>query len=59
MANIQGQSGELSMTVQVVRKATGKVETYEVRGGATREQVDEIKKAGLPVIEEDKRGRNP
>lgn len=30
MAHLQGQLGELKMTVQIVRKETGKVEEYEL-----------------------------
>jgi hypothetical protein len=30
MSNLQGQRGELGMTVTIKRKATGKVETYQL-----------------------------
>ena len=36
--DLRGQPGELRMTVQVMRKETGKVETYELMGRATPEQ---------------------
>jgi hypothetical protein len=32
MAELQGQPGELRLTVEVKRAATGKVETYELIG---------------------------
>lgn len=32
MADLQGQPGELRMTIQVTRAETGEVETYELIG---------------------------
>lgn len=37
--NIQGKQGELRATVQVTRKATGKIETYELIGHTDPEQL--------------------
>jgi hypothetical protein len=42
MSELKGIVGELRATVHVTRKATGKVETYEVVGGVTQEQADKI-----------------
>ena len=42
MANLQGQPGELRMTLEIKRAATGKVETVEVIGHADREKLQEI-----------------
>lgn len=38
MINIKVQSGELRATIHVTRKATGKVETYELTARTTPEQ---------------------
>lgn len=35
MSNMQGQLGELRMTVQITRKATGKVEEVELTSSIT------------------------
>lgn len=42
MADLQGQMGELRMTVQVTRKETGEVETHELVGYATQEQAEAL-----------------
>lgn len=42
MAELQGQVGELRFTVEVTRAETGKVETYELVGKITDEQLKEI-----------------
>lgn len=36
---LQGQIGELSLTVQVVRKETGKVEEYQLTGFLDEDQL--------------------
>lgn len=38
MRELKGQGGELRATIQITRKATGKVETYELVGRTTPEQ---------------------
>ena len=40
--SIQGQTGELRMTIQVKRAATGKVEEYQLVGRATDEQAEQL-----------------
>ncbi len=42
MSELRAQSGELRATIHVTRKATGKVETYELIGAATPEQAAAI-----------------
>lgn len=43
MNEIKGKPGELRATVTIIRKATGKVETYELIGHATPEQDEQLK----------------
>jgi hypothetical protein len=50
MPDLQGQLGELRMTVEVKRAATGETETYELVGYATKEQADAL---GLKTDPED------
>lgn len=38
MAELKGQPGELRMTLEITRKATGKVETVELVGTVTGEE---------------------
>lgn len=40
--NLQGQRGELRMTIEIKRKETGKVETFELVGHADPEQLQQI-----------------
>lgn len=40
--SLQGQHGELRMTVQVKRAATGLVEEFELVGGVTAEQAEQL-----------------
>ena len=42
MSELKGQSGELHATIQITRKATGKVETFELVGRTTPEQHEAI-----------------
>lgn len=39
MADLQGQVGELSFTVQITRKDSGKVEEYQMVGYLDEEQL--------------------
>jgi hypothetical protein len=62
MADLQGPPGELRMTVSITRKATGKVETYQLSARATPEEFEAIKRdvgAGVLNIKETDDGRNP
>lgn len=42
MSDLQGQVGELSFTVQITRKETGKVEEYKMVGAIDAEQLKTI-----------------
>lgn len=42
MSNLQGHVGELTFTVQVKRKETGKVEEYQLVSGITQEQAEKL-----------------
>ena len=42
--NLAGQAGELRMTLQITRKATGKTETVELVSRTTPEQHTQIMK---------------
>lgn len=55
MSDLKGQGGELRCTVTVTRKATGKVETYDVVSTITEEQAQEL---GLVETKEKDNGRN-
>lgn len=43
MNDIKGQAGEIRATVTIIRKATGKVETYTLTAPVTHEQVEQLK----------------
>lgn len=42
MIELTGQPGELRMTIEIKRAATGKVDTYELVGSATDEQAEKL-----------------
>lgn len=42
MANLQGQVGELSFTMQITRKDSGKVEEYQMVGFVDEEQLKQL-----------------
>lgn len=42
MSNLSGDVGELSFTVQIIRKATGQVEEHQLVGRITAEQVEAL-----------------
>jgi hypothetical protein len=42
MSNLSGQAGELRFTVQITRKATGKVEEVELVGYLDEEKLKEL-----------------
>jgi hypothetical protein len=43
MSDLKGQSGEMRATIQITRAATGKVETYELVGGLSAEQLAHLR----------------
>lgn len=42
MSQLQGQAGELSFTVQIVRKDTGQVEQHQLVGRITADQAEAL-----------------
>lgn len=56
MSDLKGQTGELRATIQVTRKATGKVETFELVGRTTPAQHEQMIQE---LNKEDDDGRNP
>ncbi len=48
MADLQGQIGELSFTVQITRKDSGQVEHYQMVGYLDEEQLKEITHGNHP-----------
>lgn len=54
MPDLVGPPGEVRMTVTITRAATGKVETYEVVGKVTPEQLEQLGIGHLAPAEGDK-----
>lgn len=52
MIELEGAVGELRMRVQVTRKATGKVEEYDLVSYVDEKQRDELIKEGFIVPED-------
>ena len=42
MSNLMGQVGEVTFTVEVKRKDTGKIDTFNLVGKVTEEQLKEL-----------------
>jgi hypothetical protein len=42
MSSLIGQVGEMRATISITRKATGKVDTFEIIGAVTQEQLDAL-----------------
>jgi hypothetical protein len=42
MSNLMGQVGEVTFTVEIKRKDTGKIDTFNLVGKATEEQLKEF-----------------
>ena len=51
MSNLQGQPGELRMTMQVTRKATGLTETVELVGKVSATDAESVEQAVKQMIE--------
>lgn len=47
MASLMGQVGELSMTVQITRAATGKTEEVKLTSAITAEQLKQLQDANI------------
>ena len=48
MSNLTGSVGEIRLTVEIKRKDTGKVETYDLVGTITDEQIKELQHGSNP-----------
>lgn len=46
MADLQGQVGEIRMTLEIKRKETGKVETVELVGFVDEDKLKELQDGG-------------
>jgi hypothetical protein len=55
MSNLSGQAGELRFTVQITRKATGKVEEVELVGYLDEEKLKELQNGSDPLDGSEKR----
>lgn len=44
MSDLTGAVGEVKLTVSITRKETGKVETFEMTGKVTQDQLNELEK---------------
>lgn len=44
MVELKAKEGELKATIQIIRKETGKVETYEVTGKVNHEEMEALLK---------------
>jgi len=54
MTSLMGQAGELSLTVQITRKATGLTENVELVGYLDADQLKQLQDAGqLPAPPKD------
>lgn len=58
MASLMGQVGELAMTVQITRAATGKTEEVKLTSAITAEQLKQLQDANI-IPKELTNGRNP
>lgn len=56
MADLNGQTGELRFTVQITRKATGKVEEVELVGFIDEDKLKEIQNGSNPLDSSPQRG---
>ncbi len=44
VSDLTGAVGEVKLTVSITRKETGKVETFEMTGKVTQDQLNELEK---------------
>ena len=47
MSNLQGQPGEIRMTIHIKRAATGETETHELVGKVMDEVNDDVKESDI------------
>lgn len=58
MASLMGQVGELSMTVQITRAATGKTEEVTLTSAINAEQLKQLQDANI-IPKENEHGSHP
>lgn len=56
MPELQGQSGEMRITLQITRKETGKTETVELVGFLTDDKLNELTDGSNPLDSSPQRG---
>lgn len=56
MADLQGQVGEIRMTLEIKRKETGKVETVELVGFVDEDKLKELQDGGHSLPSSTQRG---
>ena len=56
MNSLMGQVGEVTFTIEIKRKETGKVEQFELVGQITNEQLKEIQNGGHTLDNSKERG---
>ncbi len=56
MADLQGQVGEIRMTLEIKRKETGKVETVELVGFVDEDKLKELQDGGISQHSSTQRG---
>ena len=58
MSSLKGQVGELSMSVQITRAATGKTEEVKLTSAITADQLKQLQDANI-IPTENEIGRTP
>ena len=56
MSNLMGQVGEVTCTVEIKRKDTGKIDTFNLIGKVTNEQLKEIQDGSHTLDSSKERG---
>ena len=56
MSNLMGQVGEVTFTVEIKRKDTGKIDTFNLIGKVTNEQLKEIQDGSHTLDNSKERG---
>ena len=56
MSSLMGQVGEVTFTVEVTRKDTGKIDTFNLVGQVTEAQLKEIQDGGHTLDSSKERG---
>ena len=56
MSSLMGQVGEVTFTVEIKRKDTGKIDTFNLTGKVTNEQLKEIQDGSHTLDSSKERG---